>query len=78
MVLGALVSGLVAGSFGAYNALNADHFTIVTHSEIIKALEQEDKNFIPRTELEATLIPMKEDIRDIKTDVKEIRQALGR
>lgn len=44
----------------------ADH----TESEILE--------FIPRAELEATLNPIKEDVREIKSDVKEIRQLLTR
>ena len=49
----ALVSGLVGGAFLAYRTLNNDHFTIISHSEKLMALEEADRNFVERSVYQA-------------------------
>ena len=45
IVAGAILTGLVGGAFGAFTALNADHFTVSANTEDIEELKttKEDK-----------------------------------
>lgn len=80
LVLGALVTGLVAGAFAAYRTLNSDHFLIISLGDRVTAIEQsraETLKFIPEFQvLKSQSEDTRSDIAEIKTDIKEIHQIL--
>lgn len=68
VVLGAVLTGLVGGSFFALRVANADHFTIIATASQVEDIK---KDYVPRTEIEKRLDDIKSSLSEIKASLRD-------
>jgi hypothetical protein len=68
IVGGALLVGIVGTAFTIFTTANSDHFLILSNTDRISAVE---KTSVRQDVLTEQLAPMRSDILEIKTDIKQ-------
>jgi len=69
IVGGAILVSIVGTAFAVGSTLNSDHFLTVSNTDRISAIE---KTTVRQDVLTEQLTPMREDIKEIKADIKQL------
>lgn len=74
IVVGAVLTSVVGTAFTVGSILNSDHFTTLANAREIEVLTT---NKMDKAVYEANQVALKEDLTEMKTDIKAIKTSLN-